>query len=276
MLTNQGFNEASAVVYPYQERALQFGDGIYEVIRVYQGQAYLMEAHLDRLYRSAQAIKLSIPFKKEDLHNQLIELIERNKLTKDGLIYLQISRGSAKRLHLFPDCQPNFYAYTDTLVRPISELEAGVSVITHDDIRWHYCYIKSLNLLPNVLAKQTAHEHGGFDAILHRDDIVTESTAANVFIVKGDVIITHPATERILHGCVRNRLIDLARANDISVIEAYYTVADLLNADEVFMTSSGIEVLPVVKVDDQTIANGKRGDITKQLQQWYQEDANLI
>ncbi|MBM7540881.1 D-amino-acid transaminase [Amphibacillus cookii] len=276
VLTNQGFSEASAVVYPYQERALQFGDGIYEVIRMYQGQAYLMEAHLDRLYRSAQAIKLSIPFEKDDLHNQLIELVERNKLTKDGLIYLQISRGSAKRLHLFPDCAPNFYAYTDTLARPISQLESGVSVVTHDDIRWHYCYIKSLNLLPNVLAKQTAHEHGSFDAILHRDDIVTESTAANVFIVKDNVIITHPATERILHGCVRNRLIDLARANDISVIEAYYTVADLLNADEVFMTSSGIEVLPVVKVDDQTIANGKRGVITKQLQQWYQEDANLI
>ncbi|WP_083512120.1 D-amino-acid transaminase [Amphibacillus sediminis] len=275
VLTNQGFVASEALHYPYQERGLQFGDGIYEVIRVYQGRPYLMTEHLDRLYRSAEAIKLTIPFDKEHLRQQLLALINENRLTEDGLIYLQITRGSAKRLHLFPDCEPNFFAYTDKLARPLEQIKTGIKAITKQDIRWHYCYIKSLNLLPNVLAKQEAFEQGAFDAILHRDQIVTESTAANVFIVKDDVIITHPATERILHGCVRNRLILLAKLNEIPVVEAYYSVSDLLEANEVFLTSSGIEVLPVVEIDGKKIGTGKVGVMTKSLQDLYQRDAGL-
>ncbi|SEO21070.1 D-alanine aminotransferase apoenzyme [Amphibacillus marinus] len=275
LLTNQGIVAEDTVLYPYQERGLQFGDGIYEVIRVYQGEPYLISLHLDRLYRSAEAIKLRMPIEREQLHKQLLVLLEQNEVDHDGSIYLQVTRGSAKRLHLFPDCEPNFYAYTDALPRPLANLKNGVKAITHKDIRWHYCYIKSLNLLPNVLAKQAAAEQGAFDAIFHRDGTVTESTAANVYIIKDHVIYTHPATERILHGCVRTQLLNLARTDGLVIEERAFTLEEMLTADEVFLTSSGIEVLPVVQIDGDQIGSGVPGLVTRRLQHLYDLDAGL-
>lgn len=276
IFTNNGFVHASTVHYPYEERGLQFGDGIYEVVRVYQGKCYLLEEHIDRLFRSANAISLVLPFSKTELMKHFTTLLHLNSFTDDGIIYVQITRGSAKRNHIFPKVEPNFYAYIDHYPRPVDFISHGISVITYPDIRWQYCYIKSLNLLPNVLAKQEATEQQCFDAIFHRDEIITESSAANVFIVKDQSLYTHPATEQILHGCVRNRVVTLARNAQINVIETTFTRKDLLDADEVFLTSSGIEVMPVVQIDGKTVGSGTPGAVSKKLQKLYEQDAQLV
>ncbi|SES67804.1 D-alanine transaminase [Oceanobacillus limi] len=265
-----------SVKYPMEERALQFGDGVYEVIRVYHGNYYLLTEHVDRLYRSAEAIKIDIPFSKDTLTNLLNELLERNNINDDAKVYLQISRGSAPRDHAFPtDVSPNFYAYVQKMPRNMKNLENGVAVITHEDDRWQNCYIKSLNLLPNVIAKQAAHEKGCYEAILHKGGLVTECSAANVYLVKDGKIYTHPTTRNILYGCVRLRIEAFTKNLGIPLVEEAFTLKDIETADELFLSSSTSEVLPIIAVDAIQIANGKPQKITKQLQQAYEEDAKI-
>src|SRR5699024_3357025 len=147
---------------------------------------------------------------------------------------------------------------------------------THRDIRWEYCFIKSLNLLPNVLAKQEAKDHHCYEAILHKDGLVTECSASNVYLVKNGSIYTHPATENILHGCVRMRVEQFTNDLQIPFIEEAFRIEDIGKADELFLTSSTSEVLPIIEVDGQQIADGKPGNITKKLQAAYEKDANIL
>ncbi len=168
LLTQDGIITKDSLLYPFEERGLPFGDGVYEVIRIYQGTFDLLEEHIDRLYRSAEAIRLEVPFDKDALIASLHQLTEKNDVQTDAKLYLQITRGSAPREHSFPDVPSNFYAYIEPSERPVSPLQHGVHAVLADDIRWELCYIKSLNLLPNILAKQTAKERGAFEAILHR------------------------------------------------------------------------------------------------------------
>src|SRR5690625_5071754 len=205
ILSQMSFTHRDNLTYPYEERGLQFGDGIYEVIRIYNGQYHLFEEHVNRLFRSAEAIKLNLPFTKKEVSDRLLELLEKNEMTKDGKVYLQATRGSVTRNHAFPteELTANFYAYVEDHPRPVQLLENGVKTITQPDLRWKLCHIKSLNLLPNVLAKQAANENGSFEAILHLDGTVTEGSSANIYLIKDGKIYTHPTTERILKGCVR-------------------------------------------------------------------------
>lgn len=265
------------LVYPYEERGLQFGDGVYEVIRVYHGTYHLLTEHIERLFRSAQAIKIELPVTKEQLTQLLHELLQQNNMTDDGKVYLQVTRGSAARDHVFPENVPaNLYAYIEQLPRNIKNLKHGVCAITHEDTRWDYCSIKSLNLLPNVLAKQEAKEKGCYEAILHKDGLVTECSSSNVYYVKNNKIYTHPATKNILHGCVRMRVEQFAKQLDIPFIEEAFTLEDVPTADEMFLTSTTSEVLPIIKVDDQPIGNAKPGPITRTLQAAYERDANIV
>lgn len=276
MMSQGKFINPESLTYPYEERGLQFGDGVYEVIRIYNGNFYLLEEHIDRLFRSLDAIKITIDYTKEDMHTMLQQLLEKNNMKNDGMVYLQITRGSAERVHTFPgNTEPNMYAYLKDFPRFLDEMENGVSVITHRDTRWDYCYIKSLNLLPNILAKQEALEQGCYEAILHEDNKVTECCSSNVFLVKNNKIYTHPATERILHGCVRLAVKRLAQEQNIPFIEEAFTLEDIQNADEMFLTSSMSEVMPIVKVDDTIVSGGKPGKITRQLQQAYEVDAGI-
>jgi len=276
IMTQLKFTHRDNLQYPYEERGLQFGDGVYEVIRVYEGNCYLLKEHIDRLFRSAKAIKLNLPFSKEKIIDSLTDLLKRNKMAEDGQIYLQVTRGSAPRDHPFPEhVLPNIYAYVKALTRNTELLNTGVKTITKQDERWENCYIKSLNLLPNVLAKQEAKENGSYEAILHRGGEVTECSAANVFLVKGGKIYTHPATRRILHGCVRSAVKRFTENLGFSFIEEAFTVDVIPFADEMFLTSSTSEVLPIVKVDNVQIADGRPGLITKQLQKAYERDANI-
>lgn len=277
VLSQTSFVHHSSLTFPFEERGLQFGDGVYEVIKIYDGAYYLLEKHIERLFRSIEAIKIKPPFSKEDCKQLLLDLLAQNNMTKDGKVYLQITRGSAPREHIFPvDTLANFYAYIDAAPRPIQKLNNGVDVITYEDARWDYCYIKSLNLLPNVLAKQTAYEQGCHEAILHKDGLVTECSSSNAYLVKDGEIYTHPTTKSILYGCVRMRVEQFAKDLKIPFIEKPFTLDDIIEADEIFLSSSTSEVMPVVSVDGKQVANGKPGPLTIKLQRAYENDANIM
>lgn len=276
VLSQNKFIQKDSLTYPFEERGLQFGDGVYEVIRIYHGSYYLLAEHVARLFRSAEAIQINLPFNESELADLLLELIEQNQITSDGKVYIQVTRGSAPRDHIFPDqTVPNIYAYLQDLPRNLESLEKGVTTLTVPDIRWKNCYIKSLNLLPNVLAKQEAHEHGCFEAILHKDGLVTEGSASNIYMVKNGKIYTHPATKQILHGCVRMRVEDFSKKLHIPFIEEGFTLEDITEADELFLTSSTTEITPIVEVDGKIVTDGTPGVITRQLQEAYEQDAKI-
>ncbi|KHE67097.1 D-amino-acid transaminase [Halobacillus sp. BBL2006] len=276
VLTENDFVHQNDLRYPFEERGLQFGDGIYEVIRVYGGSYYLIDEHVERLYRSAEAVKIEVPYKKEQMYDQLDELLNKNKITGDAKVYLQITRGSAPRDHAFPtNTDANLYAYVKDLPRATDKMLEGVETITQHDVRWDWCYIKSLNLLPNVLAKQAAAEKGCYEAVLHKDGEVTECSSSNVYLVKDEKVYTHPAKKNILHGCVRIRIEEFCKQEGIPFIEESFCLEDFQYADEVFLTSSTSEVMPILKVDELTIGEGKPGGITRKLQELYEEDAGI-
>lgn len=262
--------------FPIEERGFQFGDGIYEVIRLYDGQFYTMEEHMIRLYRSLHEVRITIPWTQEELTHLLEELVAKNNFSSDGQVYLQITRGSAPRNHVFPEnTTPNVVAYVKEAARPHGTMSNGVATYLADDIRWLRCDIKSLNLLPSVLAKQTAKEKGGYEAIFHRNGTVTECSSSNVYLVKDGVIYTHPTTNLILNGITRQRVVAICKEQGVPLVEKAFSVEDIFSADELFLTSTTSEVTPIVSVDDVAIGNGSVGSITKQLQKWYEIDANI-
>ncbi|WP_226673614.1 D-amino-acid transaminase [Rossellomorea aquimaris] len=250
-----------------EDRGYQFGDGIYEVIRVYNGKTFTMKEHMERLYQSAEKMKLSIPYKEEAFTATLLRLIEMNGV-QDGIVYLQVTRGVSARQHHFPsqDVVGSVVAYTKDFPVPTGQMEDGVTAKLVEDIRWLRCDIKSLNLLGNLLAKQEAASEGHFEAILHRGDTVTEGSSSNAFMVKDGVIYTHPATNLILNGITRRVIEDLCRKNGITFQEETFSVPELLAADEVFIASTTSEVMPVTGIDGKVIGEGKPGAVTKRLQ----------
>ncbi|MCQ6275169.1 D-amino-acid transaminase [Bacillus sp. V3B] len=256
---------------PIDERGHQFGDGIYEVIRVYNRKAFMLDEHLERLITSAKAIKLPIERDASDFRLLINEAVEKSGLS-ECTIYLQITRGFAPRKHLFPGV-PISISMT---VKPASLLqqslrENGVSAIVHEDERWANCYIKSLNLLPNVLARQTAYEKGCYEAILVRDGMVTEGTSSNIFMVKKGKVYTTPLSKRILAGITRLAVRQICEEINIEFVEQSFTVEELFQADEVFLTSTTSEVLPIVEVDGQMVRAGKPGEVTSELYQKLQQ-----
>lgn len=253
-----------------EDRGYQFGDGIYEVIGVYEGKPFMLDEHLVRLQRSARELQLSLPYTTEELKEKLEALVATNQL-HEGIIYMQVSRGSASREHYFPapDISPVTVAYTREEERmTATENEGGNAVLT-DDIRWLRCDIKTLNLLPNVLAKQNAVENDAIEAILHRGDIITEASASNVFIVRDGKVFTHPANNFILNGITRKKVIQLCEALHINVHEETFSIDELLQADEVFITATKSDIIPILKVDDHTIGTGSPGETTMKILQAF-------
>ncbi len=269
--------ERSDVLIDLEDRGYQFGDGVYEVIRVYGGKLFTMKEHIDRLFQSAKKIKLDISMSPEQIQNLVESLLKENGVNF-GSVYMQVTRGAAPRNHKFPLPASNtkavFTAYTNEVPRPQSQLENGVEAITAEDIRWLRCDIKSLNLLPNVLAKQEAADSGCFEAILHRNGIVTEGSSSNAYIVKNNEVMTHPADNLILNGITRQVLATLCKDNGIPFVEKEFEVKDLLHADEVFITSTTSEVMPVIKLDGRAVGNGVPGEITRKLQALFEAKIN--
>jgi D-alanine transaminase len=253
-----------------EDRGYQFGDGVYEVIRVYNGKMFTEHEHLNRLAKSTDSIGISLPFTNENLKGLLVELIEKNKL-QNGIIYMQVTRGVALRNHAFPTeyVTPCLTAYTKKIERPVDSMRSGVKTILTEDIRWLRCDIKSLNLLGNVLAKQKAAEAGCFEVIQHRGQEVTEGSTSNIFIVKNDIVITHASDHLILKGITKDVLFVVCAKNNLRVEERMFTIEELKQADECFLTSSTSEVMPVVEIDGNKISNGIPGPITRKLQEWF-------
>ncbi|MGZ4123646.1 MAG: D-amino-acid transaminase [Tumebacillaceae bacterium] len=266
---NGAFIPVDEKVIPIDERGHNFGDGVYEVIRVYNGTPFLMTEHLERLVRSAQAIRLPMTQSVAELEALIREGLEKSGLP-EAEVYLQVTRGVAKRQHLFPDV-PVSIAMTIREARqlPAEKRESGVAVTLMDDERWANCFIKSLNLLPNVLAKQAATDAGFYEAVLVRDGIITEGSSCNVFAVKDGVVYTAPANKKILHGITRAALFQLAQDLGIEMRETEMTPDFLLGADEAFLSSTSMEALAVTRVDQQTIGDGKPGAITRKLHTAY-------
>lgn len=254
-----------------EDRGYQFSDGVYEYIAFYNGKLVDGDLHFARLERSLREIELTQPMSRAALNIVVRELIERNGKA-DGGLYIQITRGVAKRDHAFP--KNTAPALVMTVCRAKlpkdSEVRDGVKVITQPDIRWGRRDIKSISLLPNLLAKQKAAEVGAREAWLVDGDIISEGSASNSYIVsKAGDLITHPANEFILGGITRDVVLALARKEGIKVHERVFTLAEVKQASEAFITSTSANVLPVVKINEMTVGDGKVGNVTRRLNQLY-------
>ncbi len=272
VLFNGEIVERFAVKIDFEDRGYQFGDGIYEVVRVYNGKPYLLTEHIDRLYASAEKIMMQIPYEKSELEQKLRTFLQQSG-AGDCNLYIQYTRGIAPRRHDFEiNMTGNLIAYCLPGKSPVREMETGVKTVLAEDIRWLRCDIKSISLLGNVLLKQEAKKKGGFEAILHRGETVTEGSSSNIWIVKDGVLKTHPANQYILNGITRQRIIYLCDREDIDYQEVTFTVSDLFAAEEAFLTSTTAEVTPITLVDDTTIGTGEPGPVTRKLQQLLRED----
>ncbi|MEI5908813.1 D-amino-acid transaminase [Bacillus spongiae] len=260
-----------------EDRGYQFGDGIYEVIRVYQGKFFTLEEHLDRLFLSAKKLSMDSSLDYTTLLSLLKKLVDVNGVV-NGTVYLQWTRGVAKRHHQFPvpSAKGTIIAYTNSLERPISNIQNGVSAKLVEDIRWLRCDIKSLNLLGNVLAKEEAIKADCFEAILHRGEIVTEGSSSNVYMVKEGKLYTHPVSNLILEGITRKVVKRICGEENVSLIERQFTVEDLKSADEVFITSTTAEVMPIINIDNEPVGGGKPGKLTVLLQNRFQDQINQL
>ncbi|MED4602010.1 D-amino-acid transaminase [Paenibacillus validus] len=262
----QGLLSKEEVRISPDDRGYYFGDGIYEVFRVYHGRLFEADAHFDRLERTAAALRIPLPLPREAMTAKLRELIAANEL-QTGTVYMQITRGEAPRSHPFPaDAAPVLFASASEYGRPLASMQQGISAVTAEDIRWLRCDLKTLNLLPNVLAKQEALDRGADEVILHRSGTVTECSASNVMIVRDGAVCTHPANHLILHGITRLVVLRLARELGIPVIEEPFTIDMLREADEAFITGTTVEVTPIVRIDDAPVAQGIPGPVTRRLQ----------
>jgi len=262
-------NEARVSAF---DRGFIFGDGVYEVIPVYGKRPFRLAQHLERLKRSCDAIRLTNPCKDADWTAIIEKLISQSD-AQDQMVYLQITRGVAPRDHAFPaNTEPTCFAYGKALSFPDTKTQSqGVSAITTQDIRWLRCDIKAIALLANVILRQSAIENGAAEAILLRDESMTEGAASNIFIVKNDCIITPPKSELILPGITRDLVVELARANNLCMEEGSVSVEELSAADEVWMTSSTKEILPIVNINNEPVGNGKPGAMHKRMLAIYQD-----
>lgn len=253
------------------DRGFIFGDGIYEVIPVYGSQPFRLEQHLHRLQTNLDAIKLKNPHTNDEWSDIVDQLIGETDAV-DQMIYLQLTRGVAPRDHVFPkNTSPTVFAFGKTLEYPDEKVLAkGIAVITTADIRWKRCDIKTIALLGNVLLRQQAAEHGAVEAILIRDNFVTEGAASNIFVVKDNVVYTPPKDEKILPGITRDLVVELLHNNKIDCQEIPVSIDLFHSADEVWLTSSTKEVLPIVQVDDKAVGNGKPGPMHKKVFTLYQ------
>ncbi len=259
-----------------EDRGFQLADGVYEVILLKNNKLIDIDWHLQRLFRSLVELEIKFEQNQNDLQKIILELFAQNNLS-DGSVYLQITRGVANRQQIFPtDISPTITATVSPLktINP-QDLENGLSVQTHQDIRWQRCDIKSTSLLASCWIRDKAIKTGADDAILIRDGFITEATFANVFIVdKNGTLITRNADNFILQGITRNRLIELAKNNGIAILEKKFSVDELLQAKEVFLSSTTLLVRPVSRVDGQIIGTGKAGEISKKLLALYNNFIN--
>lgn len=257
-----------------EDRGFQFADGVYEVCAIRDSRLIDEEPHMRRLDRSLGELKLRWPIGEAALRHVMRETVRRNRV-RDGLVYVQISRGQAPRDHGFPppETKPTLVVTARTLAveKYAAWAEKGVAVITLPESRWARCDIKSTSLLPNVLAKQAAREKGAFEAwFVDRDGFVTEGSSTTAWIVDADgALRTRALSAAILPGVTRAEVISLCRENNLVLQERAFTVDEAKKAREAFLTAASIGVLPITTVDGGTVGNGKSGSVAANLGKSY-------
>ena len=255
------------------DRGLCFGDGIYEVIRCIGGKFLLFSRHIKRMKESAEFLRIPFLYTSNELLDIARELSKRNNVS-NGELYMELTRGEAPRYHQFPtEVKPNFFM----VINPLREMprecwEKGVKVITFPDIRWKYCHLKTINLLPNVLAKEKAKKSNAYEAFFTKQDgngvYLTEASSSSIFAIKNGCLIT-PTLDNILPGTTRASVIDIAKELHIKIEETRLYLKAFIESDEAFLTSTVSEVMPVVSIDGNIISSGKPGELTIKLQSKY-------
>ncbi len=264
------------------DRGYVFGDGVYEVIRFYNGKTFKLDEHLIRFQNSVHGIDINYNFEMDVMKSEIDYLI-KNSGYKSGYIYAQMTRGVGKRDHIYVGkelSKPQYIVYAvQEEERPLEVMKKGIKVLLTEDIRWLRCDIKSLNLLGSVIAKNEAFKRGAKEAVLHRNGYITEGSATNVFVVKKGTLYTHPANNLILNGITRLTIIDIAKELGIPVIETPFLVDFFKEADEAFTSASVSEISPIIEYVEvingeeiiREIGGGVRGDITKSIQEKFGE-----
>lgn len=255
-----------------EDRGFNFADGIYEVVRIVGGNAFRIEAHLDRFEGGARALEIELPLTRDGVHEAVREVAGANGV-REGTVYVQLTRGVAPRSHAFPEgARPTLVMIARPFDGPPAEkLEKGVAVVTAPDLRWGYCEVKTIGLLPNVIAYQHARSEGCTEAIMVRDGIVTEGAHTSAFCVLGGTVYTHPV-DNILPSITRKFLIEAMRSDGISVEEVGVPLEEFRGADETFIVGTTTEVMPVVRIDGEQVSTGVPGDLTRQGMALYKRD----
>jgi D-alanine transaminase len=271
-LNGQFLPKEQARISP-DDRAFLFADGAYEVVRAYRGHLFRAKEHWDRFHDSLRALRIPHPAG-VDFSALCTELLQRNQLADaEATVYLQVSRGAAPRKHAFPadEVTPTTYGFAAPFTNPTEKWAAGVKVITLPDQRWARCDIKSVSLLPNVLANQQAQEAGAHEAVLIRDGFAMEGSLSNFAVVFDGVLHTAPRNNYILPGITRLVALGLCSALGIPVRELPVAEADLRHASEAMLFGTTNEVMPVVQINDHKLADGQPGPLTRRLQQAFRD-----
>jgi D-alanine transaminase len=270
---------ADALIH-VEDRSVQFADGVYEVCEVRDGHLVDETRHIKRLHRSLAELRIRPPMSTKAIGLILRETIRRNRVV-DGMVYLQISRGVARRDFAFPPATtaPSMICFARSVARKAGNAaaEKGISVITMPDIRWRRPDIKSTSLLPNALAKQAAYEKGAKEAwLVDQDGFVTEGSSSNAWIVDEHMnLVTRPAEFGILRGITRSVVIDLANREGLKIVERPFTVEEALAAREAFLTSATANVTPIVRIDGTEIGTGKPGKFALKLRNLFHTEAEI-
>lgn len=252
---------------PMLDRCIYFGDGVYEATFAVNHIIFALEEHVERIYNNANLLKINIPYRKEEIKTILSDLAKKVDSDKQ-FVYWQITRGTALRTHAYPkDIKGNLLVYI-TPLNFIGMKDEKIKLITLEDTRFFHCNIKTINLLPNVMASQAAEELWCEEAILHRGDRVTEGSHSNVHIIKNGVLKTAPTDNLILPGITRRHVIDICNNNNIPVSEKVFTVKELMDADEILITSSTKLVRAAKEVDGTTVG-GNAPEIVKVIKEEY-------
>ena len=259
------------------DRGFLLGDGIYEVAAAYDGRFVALDRHMDRLRRSLNQSRIEASVA-DPLETVFQELLERNGFAESGkaMVYLQVTRGVAPRSHAFPKSSPRPTVYAYAAPFPdMGDLSSGVGAITRPDLRWSRCDIKVISLIANVLANQEAKESGAFEAILIRDGFALEGTHTSFFTVKDGVVRTAPLSNFILPGITRELVIEAIHRDGITIVEAPVRDKELSSMDELFITGTTTEVVPIVRLDGKAVGDGTPGPVTSRIQQLYRSAAGI-
>ena len=272
------YSAKSEVRVSPDDRGFLLGDGIYEVAAAYDGRFVALDKHMDRLRRSLTEARIDVSVA-DPLETVFQELLERNGFAESGksMVYLQVTRGAAPRTHAFPKVaiRPTVYGFAAPFSPEMDEIRTGAAAITRPDVRWSRCDIKVISLIANCMANQDAKQAGAYEAILVRDGIALEGTHTSFFAVLNGVVRTAPLSNLILPGITREITIEAALRAGIDVREEAVREEDLASADELFITGTTTEVVPIVRLNGTPVGNGERGELTLQIQELYRAAAGI-